>query len=449
MPPLQCVACCRKGFVASWFSVVWFVLSSNMAANTTRVSSPIAGVVHACKEPYSEQAEYAAVEAVAAWLDDVTTQMAATSGFSSADREDGGILLMIASETGYPKVVQTLLKDKNVVECELKLRAEEMWENPSGGPSGFTVARYFAKHARRGELYCVPASSKHQAMLNARCKQYEPMQLVESAEEWEGVNGRKARCKSCYDMITLYVYIGEEIADVPTLARVISALHELGWETMNDIQENWGDIRGGIREELRKESKVESALVTRLSEVLVNYRDNWAKPFEDERHMRIKEDAEEVRQSSAFCGLSGYVGYKNVWLCGLLLIVCVPGTVLAIFDLVHYEGQLWWKFFVWMSAVVIAQTLIVFLTAPYLGWGMIKESSRDKDLGVTLRGSMSTQAIVSTLLFSTTMSKLQIDLNSLDMVVDFNKTASNSEQYAGFELAQWYAVKRHTARCTT
>ena len=417
-----------------------------MAANTTRVSSPIAGVVNACKEPYSEHAEYAAVEAVAAWLDDVTTQMAATSGFSSADREDGGILLMIASETGYPKVVQTLLKDKNVVECELKLRAEEMWENPSGGPSGFTVARYFAKHARRGELYCVPASSKHQAMLNARCKQYEPMQLVESAEEWEGVNGRKARCKSCYDMITLYVYIGEEIADVPTLARVISALHELGWETMNDIQENWGDIRGGIREELRKESKVESALVTRLSEVLVNYRDNWAKPFEDERHMRIKEDAEE---SSVFCGLSGYVGYKNVWLCGLLLIVCVPGTVLAIFDLVHYEGQLWWKFFVWMSAVVIAQTLIVFLTAPYLGWGMIKESSRDKDLGVTLRGSMSTQAIVSTLLFSTTMSKLQIDLNSLDMVVDFNKTASNSEQYAGFELAQWYAVKRHTAHCTT
>ena len=429
-----------------------------MAANTTRVSSPIAGVVHACKEPYSEQAEYAAVEAVAAWLDDVTTQMAATSGFSSADREDGGILLMIASETGYPKVVQTLLKDKNVVECELKLRAEEMWENPSGGPSGFTVARYFAKHARRGELYCVPASSKHQAMLNARCKQYEPMQLVESAEEWEGVNGRKARCKSCYDMITLYVYIGEEIADVPTLARVISALHELGWETMNDIQENWGDIRGGIREDLRTlltssassfALKVGSALVTRLSEVLVNYRDNWAKPFEDERHMRIKEDAEEVRQSSAFCGLSGYVGYKNVWLCGLLLIVCVPGTVLAIFDLVHYEGQLWWKFFVWMSAVVIAQTLIVFLTAPYLGWGMIKESSRDKDLGVTLRGSMSTQAIVSTLLFSTTMSKLQIDLNSLDMVVDFNKTASNSEQYAGFELAQWYAVKRHTAHCTT
>ena len=424
-----------------------------MAANTTRVSSPIAGVVHACKEPYSEQAEYAAVEAVAAWLDDVTTQMAATSGFSSADREDGGILLMIASETGYPKVVQTLLKDKNVVECELKLRAEEMWENPSGGPSGFTVARYFAKHARQGELYCVPASSKHQAMLNARCKQYGPMQLVESAEEWEGVNGRKARCKSCYDMITLYVYIGEEIADVPTLARVISALHELGWETMNDIQENWGDIRGGIREELRTlltssassfALKVGSALVTRLSEVLVNYRDNWAKPFEDERHMRIKEDAEEVRQSSVFCGLSGYVGYVI-----LLLIVCVPGTVLAIFDLVHYEGQLWWKFFVWMSAVVIAQTLIVFLTAPYLGWGMIKESSRDKDLGVTLRGSMSTQAIVSTLLFSTTMSKLQIDLNSLDMVVDFNKTASNSEQYAGFELAQWYAVKRHTARCTT
>ena len=353
-----------------------------MAANTTRVSSPIAGVVHACKQPYSEHAEYAAVEAVAAWLDDVTTQMAATSGFSSADREDGGILLMIASETGYPKVVQTLLKDKNVVECELKLRAEEMWENPSGGPSGFTVARYFAKHARRGELYCVPASSKHQAMLNARCKQYEPLQLVESAEEWEGVNGRKARCRSCYDVITLYVYIGEEIADVPTLARVISALHELGWETMNDIQENWGDIRGGIREDLRKESKVESALVTRLSEVLVNYRDNWGKPFEDERHMRIKEDAEEVRQSSVFCGLSGYVGYVI-----LFLIVCVPGTVLAIFDLVHYEGQLWWKFFVWMSAVVIAQTLIVFLTAPYLGWGMIKESSRDKDLGVTLSGA--------------------------------------------------------------
>ena len=77
---------------------------------------------------------------------------------------------------------------------------------------------------------------------------------------------------------------------------------------------------------------------------------------------------------------------------------------------------------------------------------MIKESSQDKDLGLTLKGSMSTQAIVSTLVFSMTMSKLQIS-PSLDMVVDFNQTASTSEQDAGFALAQWYAVKRHTARC--
>ena len=93
-----------------------------------------------------------------------------------------------------------------------------------------------------------------------------------------------------------------------------------------------------------------------------------------------------------------------------------------------------------MYAVVIAQTLIVFLTAPYLGWGMIKESSRDQDLGVTLRGSMNQQAVVSTLLFSMTMAKLQTGLSSLDMVVDFDQTASTSEQYAGFALAQWYAV---------
>eukprot|EP00964_Phaeocystis_antarctica_P165520 scaffold145694_cov121-Phaeocystis_antarctica.AAC.1 len=61
---------------------------------------------------------------------------------------------------------------------------------------------------------------------------------------------------------------------------------------------------------------------------------------------------------------------------------------------------------------------------------------------------MSTQAIVSTLVFSMTMSKLYTDLSKLERVVDVNQTASTSEQNDGFALAQWYAGKRHTARCS-
>ena len=206
-------------------------------------------------------------------------------------------------------------------------------------------------------------------------------------------------------------------------------------------QENWGDLfqQKGVRYELLKGHEgtfVESALVTLLGEVLVNFStDNWARPFQDDLYIK-----EEGKWLHVFLrGLPGYVSYATA----LLLVMCVPavpGFVLATNDVVHYEEQLWSTCFVWMYAVVIAQTLIVFLTAPYLGWGMIKESSRDQDLGVTLRGSMNQQAVVSTLLFSMTMAKLQTGLSSLDMVVDFDQTASTSEQYAGFALAQWYAV---------
>ena len=206
-------------------------------------------------------------------------------------------------------------------------------------------------------------------------------------------------------------------------------------------QENWGDLfqQKGVRYELLKGHEgtfVESALVTLLGEVLVNFStDNWARPFQDDLYIK-----EEGKWLHVFLrGLPGYVSYATA----LLLVMCVPavpGFVLATNDVVHYEEQLWSTCFVWMYAVVIAQTLIVFLTAPYLGWGMIKESSRDQDLGVTLKGSMNQQAVVSTLLFSMTMAKLQTGLSSLDMVVDFDQTASTSEQYAGFALAQWYAV---------
>ena len=390
--------------------------TSNMAANSTRVSSPIEGVVNACKEPYSEHAEDIAVEAVVTLLDYVHSlpQGFWATPFNESAARVGGTMLMVASENGYPEVVRKLLEDENFVKFELDARAKETRRNPGG----FTSARKLAKHAKQGHLYSSAGIRRS---------------MQESDTAWEGVKGRRARCRSCYDMITLYFYIGEEIDDVPTLRRVIAALRHFGWETMDDIQDRWSDVRDELRKGDDHPScsgricKIESALVTRLSEVLVNYRDNWAKPFNE---LEESKSVHKHKSQGVFSGASLF------WL--FSPIVFLPVIILAINDVVHWEEQLWSKCFAWLCGFALAQIIAAFLTAPYLSWGMIKESSQDKDLGLTLKGSMSTQAIVSTLVFSMTMSKLQIS-PSLDMVVDFNQTASTSEQYAGFALAQWYA----------
>ena len=57
---------------------------------------------------------------------------------------------------------------------------------------------------------------------------------------------------------------------------------------------------------------------------------------------------------------------------------------------------------------------------------MIKEASRDTDLGATLKGSMNMQGIVSTFLFSTIMGRLQVGLD-LDIT-------NNATQLSTLEL---------------
>ena len=120
-------------------------------------------------------------------------------------------------------------------------------------------------------------------------------------------------------------------------------------------------------------------------------------------------------------------------------------------DLVHYEEQLVWECFAWLCGFALAQIVAAFLTAPSLGWGMIKESSWDKDLGVVLRGSMNQQGVVSTLLFLTIMSKLQVNLKGFDLTNNVGNLSSfdiiaaadpNAADYtfAEYALAQWYAL---------
>ena len=396
----------------------------------------------ACKmQPYSKLNERAAVAAVAAWLNHFADDKSGTYA-RLTDEEGNFTMLVIASENGYPEVVRTLLKDEALVKFELgQVRGDvealvKFEETRLKTAGGFTLARQLAKHAKQGELFSSCSTTEYEKM---------PAQET-SPEEWEGVNGRKARCKSCYDLITLYRYIGEEIADVPTLTRVIAALHELGWRSMDDIQDHWGDVS----KELRKKSKVERALVIQLSEARYNY-GSWDRQFKekgrsDTWHVKIKDKGNKAKQLGVFCKALVFALF-------IALFIFVPGIVLVIYyHLVHYEEQLWIECFSWLYGFALAQIVAAFLTAPRTGWGMIKESSRDKDLGVTLKGSMSTQAIVSTLLFSTIIRKLQVNLKDFDLtnnvthVIDYfddmNAMAPDAADFAFAEyaLVQWYAV---------
>ena len=110
----------------------------------------------------------------------------------------------------------------------------------------------------------------------------------------------------------------------------------------------------------------------------------------------------------------------------------------------------------WLCLLAVAQLVVAFLMSPHTAWSMIRESSRDKDLGVTLRGSMGQQALVSTLLFSTIMGKFQVNrfdltnnvgnVSSLDPAAeDFSSGATANPdavdyKFAEHALDQWYAV---------
>ena len=65
----------------------------------------------------------------------------------------------------------------------------------------------------------------------------------------------------------------------------------------------------------------------------------------------------------------------------------------------------------WLVALGCSQMIFALLAAPFTGWGMIKEASRDTDFGATLKGSMNMQGLVSTFLFSTIMGRLQVGLD--------------------------------------
>jgi hypothetical protein len=146
------------------------------------------------------------------------------------------------------------------------------------------------------------------------------------------------------------------------------------------------------------------------------------------------------------------------------LLVFVPVFVLIFhYDLVHYEEQLWSECFMYLGIFALAQIVFAFLAAPYTGWGMIKESSRDADLGVTLRGSMHMQGLVSTFLFATIMGRLQVSLrfdltnnvtevNSFDTpsivhIIGTPDTDAFDYTFAEHALKQWYAVP-YTCMCT-
>ena len=140
-----------------------------------------------------------------------------------------------------------------------------------------------------------------------------------------------------YDMITLYTYIGEEIPDVDTLFLLITALRTLGWVTMDDIQDHWGDVRAELR---KKEQgvEIEHSLVNKLSEARYNY-GSWSRESKDVLGRRTEKPIRSLVHL-----------FLYVFAIVVSLIVLVPVLVLIFhYDLVHYEEQLWSECFVWLG----------------------------------------------------------------------------------------------------
>ena len=362
------------------------VLSHNMSQPMSQ--SLMKEAIDACEESYSVKSELAAVEAVEKWLrsfdacekpNSEESKDAAVAAVEKWLREDAGVykgekaILAVASENGYLEVVKRLLKNEGVVNFELNARAEELKERAKEGvlsstskgfqfvfkatPSGFTLARQAASKGAE-----------------------------KSPEDWNSSRmqmSKQVRCTSCYDMITLYTYIGEEIPDVTTLHKVIDALRKLGWVTMDDIQDHWNDVR----ESLRKE--IERSLVKKLSEARYTY-GSWNKQFKDED--KFNDEDKTMWLMITECPRAMLLQLLSlVFAIIVSLLIFVPVFVLIFhYDLVHYEEQLWSECFMYLGIFALAQIVFAFLAAPYTGWGMIKESSRDADLGVTLRGSMHT-----------------------------------------------------------
>ena len=104
-------------------------------------------------------------------------------------------MLLVASENGYPKVVQQLLEDEELVKIEVDRGAKALFlkytvheGNAHDAPrSGFAGARNKVK-AKKREYGRVPRGVG-----------------AEEYPEWKRTQAKEqARYKSCYDMITLY-----------------------------------------------------------------------------------------------------------------------------------------------------------------------------------------------------------------------------------------------------
>ena len=418
---------------------------------------PFQKAIAACKEVYSEENEIAAVEAVESWLKQFANDK--SGEYAKVTDEDNNTMLVVASKNGYPMVVETLLEDEHLVESELNAWAQELQgrskedsffsillASSKAMPSGFTLAR---RVAMKGAT-----DPKRPSTLVGRRRHYS-FDIYSVDITWSKsreLKCKQGRCTSCYDTITLYTYIGQEIPDAFNFRSVIVTLRELGWMSMDDIQDHWGDLR----KQLRKK-KVKPFLVANLSEARYNYSSWHRQFFKEEEHV---EELEVLTLTSLEQFLKQFLSFRDAVctldICCMLgyaivlsLIVFVPVIVLIFhYDLIHYEEQLWSECFVWLSLFALAQMFIAFWTAPDTGWGMIKESSRDNDLGETLRGSLNQQGLVSTLLFSTIIARLQFGL-SFDLtsnvtdVYNFELFANADPAdytFAEHALAQWYAV---------
>ena len=346
----------------------------------------------ACKKTYSEEHEKAATEAVQAWLIAISTTKVAEYMNSKPKS-----MLLVASENGYPMVVQQLLKDKELVKVEVDHQAWVLFQkerNTKKGAAddptprlGFAQARKVLKAKKRDAEsadFEVVLFSKHEYL------------------EWKRKQAETTnRYTSCYDMITLYMNIGEEILDVSNLLYVISKLRDLGWTNMDDITDHWDKVSDKLLDE-----RMEPSLLAKLNEARYNY-DSWDKVRDEVREN--KEPSLLAKPSEArYCSMLRPLGNAMI----VSPIALIPGLVLVLFyDLVHYEEQLWLECFVWLGLFGLSQMVYALLVAPFTGWGMIKEASRDTDLGATLKGSMNVQGLVSTFLFSTIMGRLQVGLN--------------------------------------
>ena len=390
----------------------------------------------ACRKPYSEPNAEAAAVAMMHWLMDtsgsLTLDQIAAIDISSAKvlnlskaetinaQENRQTLLMVASENGYLTVVKKLLENEDVVKYEACIVHDHDTRAES--------ARMLAKEKAKDEC---------------------------DDEKW-------ARYMSCHNIISLYAYIGDEIRigqrdammPISDLTGAILALDRQGCKSMETLKDHWDQIC--VR--LQNDSSVTGVLVSVLSEARYDY-DSWYKD--------IKDITKGEQNSQSSCSAFSFATACS-------LIVLVPGIALAtVYHVILYDNRLWWQCFFGLYIFAAIQACFAFMLAPFLGWNMIMEASKNTELSSTLKASMCHQGIVSALIFTTIIGLLQQDLN-FDLTNSLaNSTGIFEEIYSVLsivfedpidtELAveQWYAAERrayhpappphihiHTTACT-